>query len=736
MSETSHTNRLAQESSPYLLQHAHNPVDWYPWGAEAFEAARAADKPIFLSVCYSTCYWCHVMERQCFEDEAIAREMNQRFVNIKVDREERPDVDQVYMLAVQIMTRQGGWPMSVFLTPDLRPFFGGTYFPPQDTHGRPGFPTLLSAIENAYHNRREELNKSADRLVGALRQMAQPPGPKSAIRIDPQWIAQVIRRSTADFEPMHGGFGAAPKFPRQTLLELLLVYLATPFVQRADPAHLDELRQQVGFTLDAMAQGGIRDQLGGAFHRYSTDEQWLVPHFEIMLYDNAMLLWIYAEAHRQTQDVRYAAVARGIADFVLAEMTSPAGGFYTALDAEVDAQEGASYLWTREQVAEALAGQASQDEVARFCRVFGLDAGPNFADPHHAGGVPEKNVLFLADPGTEDRPTLLDPRLAELRKVLYDARRQRKQPMRDTKILTSWNALMIRGLAHAGKTLREDRYVAAAVKAADFLLGLADPQGALPRVCGQAKSTGFLDDYAFLVQALLALGRTDQARTMATAMHKRFFDEQRGGFFYSDEGANDLIVRQKIGSDSPLPSGNGIAAMVMLELAKPKIAADTIGAFAGQLEDFAESMSALVEAALHYQRLGPLEIGGASSDPHRPASPQKQAAEAVTVHTVWNNPRQLDVHVSVSPGFHLTAGQLRLATSDAAATVEYPLATRQRFEYSDEELWVYEGPIVIAVRFADAPAGAVELVLSYQPCNEQACLSAVSQRITAAPPGR
>jgi hypothetical protein len=560
--------------------------------------------------------------------------------------------------------------------------------------------------------------------------MAQPPLPKSAIRIDPQWIAQSIQRSTADFEPMHGGFGSAPKFPRQTLLELLLVYLGGPMVQRSDPGDSDELRQQIRFTLDAMARGGIRDQLAGAFHRYSTDEQWLVPHFEIMLYDNAMLLWIYAEAHRQTGDARYAAVARGIADFVLAEMTSPAGGFYTALDAEVDAQEGASYLWTRQQVAEALAGHASDEEIARFCRVYGLDGGPNFADPHQAGGVPEKNVLFLADPGTDQQPTLLDPRLAELRKILLDARRQRKQPMLDTKILTSWNGLMIRGLAHAAKILREERYLAAASKAADYLLGFADPQGALPRVCGQAKSVGFLDDYAFLAQALLALGRTDQARTVATAMHKRFFDEQRGGFFYSDEGANDLIVRQKIGNDSPLPSGNGIAARVMLEIGKPKIAADTIGAFAGQLQDFAESMSALVQAALTYQRIGPLEIAAGSGEPH----PQKQAAQAVTVHTVWINPRQLDVRINVSAGFHLTAGQLRLSTSDATAKVEYPSPTRRRFEYSDEELPVYEREIVIPVRFTAAVARSVELVLSYQPCTEQACLAAVSQRITAAPP--
>jgi uncharacterized protein YyaL (SSP411 family) len=731
MSDPSHTNRLARETSPYLLQHAHNPVDWYAWGPEAFAAARAADKPIFLSVGYSTCYWCHVMERQCFENEEIARQMNDLFVSIKVDREERPDVDQLYMLAVQLMTRQGGWPMSVFLTPDLRPFYGGTYFPPQDMHGRPGFPTILSAIDNAYRDRKTELSQSADRLVNTLRQIAQPRPAKSPFRIDRQWIAQMIARSTADFEPMHGGFGSAPKFPRQTLLELILVYLGGEQQPSAAADDLAELRQQLHFTLDAMAHGGIRDQLGGAFHRYSTDEQWLVPHFEIMLYDNAMLLWIYTEAHRQSGDARYAAVARGIADFILAEMTSPDGGFYTALDAEVDAQEGASYLWTMDEADAALAGHATEAQIARFCRVYGLDAGPNFADPHHGGGAPEKNVLFLADPGDQDHPSLLDPRLAELRKILYTARRGRKQPMLDTKILTSWNALMVRGLAHAGQILGEARYVAAASKCADYLLSFAGADGSLPRVCDARKIPGFLDDYAFFAQALLALGRDEQARLLAKQMQARFGDEQ-GGFFYTDRNAEDLIVRQKVAADSPLPSGNAVAAMVMLQLDQPRVAAETITAFAGQLQDLGESMSAMIQAALRYQRIGPLQIGGGEIP--QQLSPQEQASAAVQIRTVWSNSNQLDLHVSVDPAFHLTASHLRCWSPDATA-VEYPQPARRRFSYSDEELSVYEGEFVVTVRFSSPPVREVQIMLSYQPCTQDVCLAAVIQRITAGPPG-
>ena len=336
--EHRHTNRLARETSPYLLQHQHNPVDWYAWGPEAFEAARSQDKPIFLSVGYSTCYWCHVMERQSFENEAIAAEMNRLFINIKVDREERPDVDQLYMTAVQVLTRHGGWPMSVFLLPDLRPFYGGTYFPPTDMHGRPGFPTVLRALEDAYRNRRSDVEQSAAQLKDILEQLAQPAPPERAVTIDQDFINRLIDRSTSDYEPNFGGFGDAPKFPRETLLETLLVHHAN---------HPDErLAHQIRHTLDAMSRGGIRDHLGGAFHRYSTDAKWLVPHFEIMLYDNAMLAWIYVEASRQFNEPRYAQIARDIFWFVNEEMTSPDGAFYTALDAEVDALEGGSYLWT------------------------------------------------------------------------------------------------------------------------------------------------------------------------------------------------------------------------------------------------------------------------------------------------------------------------------------------------------------------------------------------------------
>jgi len=571
-----HTNRLASESSPYLLQHQHNPVDWYPWGPEAFEVARKHDKPIFLSVGYSTCYWCHVMERQSFENPSIAKEMNERFVNIKVDREERPDVDQLYMTAVQVLTRHGGWPMSVWLTPDLRPFYGGTYFPPEDAHGRAGFVTVLRALEDAYKNRKGDVDKTATQLVGILRQLAEPAPPDRPISIDKHFIGALVERSTSDYEPTYGGFGSAPKFPRETLLELLLTYLAEP-----TPAHdhqsqianrKSKIRKMLLHTLDALAAGGIRDHLGGGFHRYSTDAKWLVPHFEIMLYDNAMLAWCYVEAYRQTEDLRYAQVARGVFDFILREMTSPQGAFYTALDAEVDGQEGLNYLWTAEEIERVLGAE----DAKVFNRVYGVDRGPNFADPHHGSGVPDKNILYLATPMESQA---MNDRLAGMRQKLYDARKLRKQPLLDTKVLTSWNALMIRALAYGGQIFQEARYLDAAARGAQFLLKHhRTPDGGLYRTSrqpstsaspnGAAKYNGFLDDYAFLIQALLALhdaGATgqwkDEADALFDVMNRKFGDDGHGAFYFSDESATDLIVRQKYAGDSPLPSGNAIAVM-------------------------------------------------------------------------------------------------------------------------------------------------------------------------------
>ena len=740
--ENAKTNRLSKESSPYLLQHQHNPVDWYPWGPEALETSRRENKPIFLSVGYSTCYWCHVMERQCFEVPAIAAEMNKRFVCIKVDREERPDIDQLYMLAVQLLTRHGGWPMSVFLLPDLRPFYGGTYFPPEDTQGRPGLPTLLKVLDEATRTRTAEVHNSAGQITAALAELGKPQSPSKPTLIDEALLNRLIARSTADFDGRHGGFGSAPKFPRETLIELLLVRQRT----HPDPTQMNQLL----VSLDAMMHGGIRDQLGGGFHRYSTDGEWLIPHFEIMLYDNAMLGWCYAEAFDQTRDDRYAAVARGIFDFILSDMTAPTGGFYTALDAEVDAREGMPYLWTRSEIEAVLAAKLgdsadAEKQIADFCRIYGLDTGPNFADPHHGNGIPDSNVLFVAEPDSSPSP-LLDPNFAPLREALLAERKSRKQPLLDTKIITAWNGLMIRALAHGGRVLGEPRYVQAAEKAAQFLLDHhRTPDGSLRRTSrdGVAKTAAFLDDYAFLVRAMLDVSTaaenpkwTEAAKTLAATMVEKFYDTVDGGFFFTETGANDLLVRQKVSGDSPLPSGNAVAALAMLTLGNADICRETIAVFGGQLMSNAESMSALLEAISEYLAgNGAFTVAAGGSAAKKPAGPVALSAE-------WIDDRQLRVHVAIADDFHingheasagLLATQLSIAGPSSAAveSIIYPPAQSMTFAFAGESIDAYAGEIMIEVMFAAPPAidAPLELSLRFQACTNDACLSPSTESI-------
>jgi uncharacterized protein YyaL (SSP411 family) len=740
MTTHAHTNRLANESSPYLLQHQHNPVDWYPWGEEAFEAAREQNKPIFLSVGYSTCYWCHVMERQSFENEAIAKEMNDRFINIKVDREERPDVDQLYMTAVQVLTRHGGWPMSVFLTPDLRPFYGGTYFPPTDMQGRPGFVSVLRGIEDAYKNRANDVEQTANQLVDILRDVSEPEAAEGPLKIDEQWVDDLVARSLGDFDPRHGGFGSAPKFPRETLLEMLLVH------QRTNP-NADRMRM-IRHALDAMASGGIRDQLGGGFHRYSTDAQWLVPHFEIMLYDNAMLAWIYAEAYRQTSENRYARVAREVLEFVLREMTSPDGPFYTAMDAEVDGQEGLNYLWTPDEIEEVL----GTEDTKLFSKVYGVDRGFNFVDPHHGapGSPPDKNILFLADPGAYEQNRA---RIDEMRQKLKSVRDQRKQPLLDTKILTSWNAVMIRALAFASRVLNEPRYQKAAEKAAHFLLTQHRmPDGGLYRTSreGMPKYAAFLDDYAFLIQALIELRDLDgpddwdkAALALAKVMQEKFEDTERGGFYFTQAGAADLIVRQKTASDSPLPSGNAVAAMTMLNLDRPQVARRVLEVFSGQLRRQAEGMSSMLQAAHRYvKEQGNIEMSLESNVQRRgrprQATPEQIAAGVVGVQAAWVEPTRLDVHVQVMDGFHVNANVASAAelipTSISVPGVEvsniaYPPGEERTFEFADRPVRVYEGAFTITIRFKQPPAANEKLIvrMTYQACDRSSCLPPIAK---------
>ncbi|MCV0404344.1 MAG: thioredoxin domain-containing protein [Chloroflexi bacterium] len=547
-------NRLADETSPYLLQHAHNPVDWHPWGPEALEKARREDRPIFLSIGYSACHWCHVMERESFENPEIAALMNEHFVSIKVDREERPDLDDVYMAAVQAMTGSGGWPMSVFLTPDLRPFFGGTYFPPEDRHGMAGFPRVLSAVADAYATRRSEVEQQAGMLAGHLQaQLAVTGGDRDPERAQ---LEAAVRAVGPTFDATLGGFGTAPKFPPAMLLEFLL----RAWRRSGDAAVLGMVTR----TLDAMADGGINDQLGGGFARYSTDARWLVPHFEKMLYDNALLAHAYLEGYRATGSARYADVARATLDFMLAELRTDDGGFASALDADTEGVEGRFYVWTHAEFDEALA-QAGTDKEGRSALAahWGVEARGNWEGT---------NVLHR--PG----PAAVPDDLAErARGVLLERRATRTRPHRDDKQLAAWNGLALRAIGHAALVLDDTRYADATRDLAAFVRAqLLRPDGRLWRTSrdGRAHTPGFAEDSMAMADGLLvahgALGDSALlvlAREIVDGAIRDFWDEASGTF--SDTSAeHDRTVAQPRGLvDNATPSANSIGADVLQRLA-------------------------------------------------------------------------------------------------------------------------------------------------------------------------
>jgi uncharacterized protein len=589
-----HTNRLIDEKSPYLLQHAHNPVDWYPWGAEAFEKARQEAKPIFLSIGYSTCHWCHVMERESFENEAIAALMNRHFVAIKVDREERPDVDRIYMAFVQATTGGGGWPMSVWLTPELKPFYGGTYFPPEQRYGHPGFPMVLERVAEAWRDDRDRIVESSRQAVEQLtKQSAVAAGPGSALRPDQDTLDAgfyVFRRS---FDASYGGFGDAPKFPRPVALNFLLRYYARTKNREALDMALATLRE--------MAKGGMYDQLGGGFHRYSVDARWFVPHFEKMLYDQAQLAVSYLEAFQITGDASYAQTARGILDYVLRDMRDPDGGFYSAEDADsvidpthpAEKGEGAFYVWTQSEI-EAVAGQPAAEW---FCQRFGVEPGGNVQnDPH--GEFTGRNILFQAH-AEEDAARLAAIHAAAGK--LLEARGRRVRPHLDDKVLTAWNGLMISAFAKAGAVLGEPRYAEAARRAADFIAHrMYDAAtGILLRRYrqGAAAIPGFLDDYAFFTQALLdryetsfELSDLELAIRLGEKTIELFEDTEHGAFYSTAAGDASLVMRIKEDYDGAEPSGNSIAVLNLLRLAQIADRADFRASAARALEAFGSRM--------------------------------------------------------------------------------------------------------------------------------------------------
>lgn len=555
----SRANRLASETSPYLLQHAHNPVDWYPWGPEALERARSEGRPIFLSIGYSACHWCHVMERESFEDPAIAALMNRLFVNVKVDREERPDLDQIYMTAVQAMTGHGGWPMSVFLTPDLKPFYGGTYFPPTDARGTPGFPRVLEGVRKAWDERRGEIEASAAELTERLHSLGNvPPAPGA---LDVSLLENAGRQLLRAHDGRNGGFGEAPKFPHPMDLKVLLrVHARTGDARALAAARL---------TLDRMARGGIHDHLGGGFARYSTDERWLVPHFEKMLYDNALLASVYVEAHQATGDSSYAQVARDTLDYLSRRMADPEGGFQATEDADSEGVEGKYYVWTLEEVRSLLGA----DRALVFATAYDVTEAGNW---EHVNILNQRWSLAESAALLGRREDDLARELAADRATLLAAREKRVPPGKDTKVLTSWNGLAIAALADASRALREPRYLTAAERAAAFVLDrMLTPEGRLLHSYngGQARLNAYLDDYANLIDGLVRLYEAsgtprwvEAALALSRTMIDEFSDPDGGGFFYTSKSHEALIARTKDVQDDATPSGTAMAATALLRL--------------------------------------------------------------------------------------------------------------------------------------------------------------------------
>jgi len=750
-------NRLIHEKSPYLLQHARNPVDWYPWGDEAFDRAKREDKPVFLSVGYSTCHWCHVMERESFENAEVARLINEHFIAIKVDREERPDVDEVYMTATQLLTGRGGWPNSVWLTPDRKPWYAGTYFPPEDRAGMPGFKTVLTRLADIWKERRQDVETQADQLVAAMRQASAVPVADGDV-LTRDLVTVAVNALRASFDERNGGFGGAPKFPPHSSLRLLLY--------EARRTGDESILNMVTHTLDAMALGGIHDHVGGGFHRYSTDTRWFLPHFEKMLYDNAQLARVYAEAFLITPDREYHRVAIGICDWVLREMTDPAGGFRSALDADSEGQEGKFYLWTRDQIHDIL----GSDEGELFCRIYNVQADGNFRD-EVTGDKPGTNILYLTrrleQIAQAERidPHQLRERLAVACGKLLGRRSQRVRPHLDDKVLTSWNGLMIGSLAHAGRALSQPRYTQAAQRAADFILETMMADGRLLRSYrdGQAKLNAYLDDYAFLADGLLELHQATgqprylgEAQRLTDAMLSRFGDASGGGFFFTADGHEDLLLRSKDPFDRAIPSGNSVAAGVLTTL--------------GRLTDrarYSEQAAATLQAFQSVVRRAPNAAAGFAlaaawhlDQPSRPTSAPVPAASSaepradarsrqgpVTVEAFITH-RQVAGGQRVHAAFRLTIAQgwhvnshrptqdylipttVELKAGPAiAGSVTYPEGESVALPFSKEAMSVYRGTVwfhLPAEIAPDAPSGPDQLVFEVvtQPCDDRRCLAA------------
>ena len=609
--EPKHTNRLISESSPYLLQHAHNPVDWYPWGDDAFAKAKRENKMVFLSVGYAACHWCHVMERETFEDEEIAKYLNENFVCIKVDREERPDVDQIYMTAVQMISGNGGWPMSMFLMPDARPFWGGTYFPARtgDRGNATGFFSIVKQVQQAWKEQPETIAKQCDHVTNAIREQQKISASDASGHKTPDLnvVKNVFESLSSQFDPEFGGFRFSsvnpnrPKFPEPSNLVFLIDRL-----RNADGSVPEAIRQRAKTmlvkTLDGMVVGAMYDHIGGAFHRYSVDRFWQIPHFEKMLYDNGQLASVFAEAYELTGHEDYRVIATRTCEFVIDHMTAPGGGFFSSLDADSEGEEGKFYRWTREELAEA---SKSVPQYEAYAALYRLDQPPTFEEEFFVPHT-RRPLRDLA----RDKQQSVDQLLANVesqRKALWEIREKRVAPPTDTKVLTGWNGLMIQGLADAGRIFKRDGFVDAASKAAEFIeTKLVDDRGRLLRThaAGQSKLNGYIDDYAFYVAGLLALHRaTEEPKWLEMATrwtektHELFWDKDSGGYFFTTHDHPSLIVRTKDPIDGAVPSGASVTLQNLSVLGDQTDDADQKKEYEARIQSTLKSMSPYFDQA-------------------------------------------------------------------------------------------------------------------------------------------
>jgi uncharacterized protein len=736
-------NRLVFQTSPYLRQHARNPVNWYPWGPEALALAAAENRPIFLSVGYSTCHWCHVMEHESFENDEVAAILNANYVCIKVDREERPDLDAIYMSATQLFTGRGGWPNSLWLTPEGKPWFAGTYFPRDDRGGRPGFKTLLLQLREVWDTRRADVDAQAEQIVQAIAQYGVLPPGGGALDRSP--IEGALTLMADRFDPAAGGFGDAPKFPPHQALALLL----HEYRRQADP----ELLAMIEQTLEAMARGGIHDQIGGGFHRYSTDAHWFLPHFEKMLYDNAMLLPIYAEAASITGRDDFAAVARGIATWALRDMRDAGGAFHSALDADSEGEEGKFYLWSEAQLAEQLGVEAAEI----FGRIHGAVDGGNYHE-EATGERPGTNILHLPRSLVEavaEEGVSLASTLEQRERLRAHRDGNRIWPEKDDKVLTAWNGLMIAGLAQAGRLLEEPAWIAAAGEAADFLLDTMLRDGRLLRSyrAGEAALPAYLDDYAGLAFGLLALheatGRADrlaQAESLMATLVEHHWDEAGAGFFFTADDHEQLLHRSKDPYDSALPSGNGIALQVLLDLPGASHAdrlRRALESFQPVMARSSQGAGSLLLALSRYLDLAPSTLPvlpGAEGSAEASAAAPPLRAELYLGAIAASPSEEIPIllRLVIDEGWHLNSAApgdsgliaTRLSLAGEGFLLDppdYPMGESLSVPFSPAPISVYSGELLLAAKLrvaADASSGrrSLDLILDYQACDEGRCL--------------